>query len=149
MKKYDLIKLLSAIALTFTLSACTDDSKTTTTKEVSTKTAKVEVKEPVKEEIKKTEVKEEIKKEVEAVKKTEPKKDIQVNLAACKGCHGANFEVSALGKSKIVANMTKDEVSNALVGYKNGTYGGSMKGIMKGQVAKYSIEALRNTGLGK
>ena len=25
-----------------------------------------------------------------------------VNLAACKGCHGANFEKHALGKSKIV-----------------------------------------------
>jgi len=72
-----------------------------------------------------------------------------VNLGACKGCHGANFEKKALGKSKIVANMTKQEVSDALVGYKNGTYGGSMKGVMKGQVAKYSEADLGATGLGK
>ena len=72
-----------------------------------------------------------------------------VNLGACKGCHGANFEKKALGKSKIVANMTKQEVSDSLVGYKNGTYGGPMKGIMKGQVAKYSEADLRATGLGK
>jgi len=45
--------------------------------------------------------------------------------------------------------MTKQEVSDALVGYKNGTYGGPMKGIMKGQVAKYSEADLRAIGLGK
>ena len=72
-----------------------------------------------------------------------------VNLGACKGCHGANFEKHALGKSKIVAELTKQQVSDALVGYKNGTYGGAMKGIMKGQVAKYSEADLKATGLGK
>ena len=71
-----------------------------------------------------------------------------VNLTACKGCHGANFEKKALGKSKVVANLTKAEVSDALVGYKKGTYGGPMKGVMKGQVARYSEADLRATGLG-
>jgi len=72
-----------------------------------------------------------------------------VNLGACKGCHGANFEKHALGKSKIVKDLTKAEVSAALVGYKAGTYGGPMKGIMKGQVAKYSDADLKATGIGK
>ncbi len=72
-----------------------------------------------------------------------------VSLGACKGCHGANFEKKALGKSMIVANMTKQAVSDSLVGYKNGTYGGPMKGVMKGQVARYSETDLRSTGLGK
>jgi cytochrome c-type protein NapB len=72
-----------------------------------------------------------------------------VNLGACKGCHGANFEKKALGKSKIVKDMTKAEVSAALVGYKHGTYGGPMKGVMKGQVAKYSDAELKAIGLGK
>jgi cytochrome c-type protein NapB len=72
-----------------------------------------------------------------------------VNLGACKGCHGANFEKAALGKSKIVKDMTKAEVSAALVGYKKGTYGGPMAGVMKGQVAKYSEADLSSTGLGK
>lgn len=66
-----------------------------------------------------------------------------VNLGACKGCHGANFEKHALGKSKIVANLTKAEVAAALVGYKNGTYGGPMAGVMKGQVMKYSEADLK------
>lgn len=52
----------------------------------------------------------------------------------CVSCHGANGEKVALGKSKIIKDMTKDEISLALNGYKDGTYGGVMKGIMKGQV---------------
>jgi cytochrome c-type protein NapB len=60
------------------------------------------------------------------------------NTAACAGCHGANFEKKALGKSKVVKDMTKDEIVKALKGYKDGSYGGAMKGMMKGQVAKLS-----------
>jgi len=71
-----------------------------------------------------------------------------VNKAACSGCHGANFEKKALGKSKVVADMTHAEIAHALKGYKAGTYGGPMKGVMKGQVAKYSdadLEAFAQT----
>ena len=168
MKKYDLIKFLSVLALAFTLSACTGDEnkdvKTNNTEVKKQGIAKVEDVKAVVSEIKKdftsktVEIKEKIKdikqeaktKTVEIKEKIlETKKDIQVNLSACKGCHGADFQKKALGKSKIVSEMTKDEVSDSLVGYKNGTYGGSMKGIMKGQVAKYSDDALRSTGLGK
>jgi cytochrome c-type protein NapB len=60
------------------------------------------------------------------------------STAGCKGCHGANFEKKALGKSKVVKDMTKDEIMTALKGYKNGSYGGAMKGMMKGQVASLS-----------
>ena len=72
-----------------------------------------------------------------------------VNLGACKGCHGMNFEKKALGKSKVVSEMTKAEVSASLIGYKDGSYGGPMKGVMKGQVARYSDADLSSTGLGK
>ncbi|MFZ9659267.1 MAG: c-type cytochrome [Arcobacteraceae bacterium] len=72
-----------------------------------------------------------------------------VELGACKGCHGQNFEKAALGKSKIVKDMTKADVTHALKGYKAGTYGGAMAGVMKGQVAKYSDADLASTGLGK
>ena len=61
-----------------------------------------------------------------------------VNAGACKGCHGQNFEKKALGKSKVVANLSHAEIATALKGYKAGTFGGPMKGLMKGQVAKYS-----------
>jgi len=66
-----------------------------------------------------------------------------VNLAVCEGCHGQHFEKKALGVSKIVKDLNATEISKALIGYKNGTFGGPMKGIMKGQVSKYSDTDLR------
>ena len=60
------------------------------------------------------------------------------STAVCKGCHGQNFENKAMGKSKVVKDLTKEEIVTALKGYKDGSYGGAMKGLMKGQVAKLS-----------
>ncbi|HHD81350.1 MAG TPA: c-type cytochrome [Campylobacterales bacterium] len=71
----------------------------------------------------------------------------EVSTAACAGCHGANFEKKAMGVSKVVNTLTKDEIKKALHGYKDGTYGGSMKTIMKGQATPLSdaqIEAIAN-----
>ena len=56
----------------------------------------------------------------------------------CIGCHGANGEKVALGKSKIMKDMTKQEIIDSLKGYKDGSYGGAMKALMKGQVATLS-----------
>ena len=56
----------------------------------------------------------------------------------CAGCHGANAEKKALGKSQVIKGWNKDKIIAALHGYKNGTYGGAMKGIMKGQAGKLS-----------
>jgi cytochrome c-type protein NapB len=70
------------------------------------------------------------------------------DLGVCKGCHGANFEKKAMGKSKEVNTMSKADIATALKGYKDGSYGGAMKGIMKGQVASFddaAIEAIANT----
>ncbi|MDO9207736.1 MAG: c-type cytochrome [Sulfuricurvum sp.] len=53
----------------------------------------------------------------------------------CAACHGATGEKAALGKSKIIKDMGKAQVSAALKGYKDGSYGGAMKGMMKGQVS--------------
>jgi len=72
-----------------------------------------------------------------------------VHTAVCASCHGKNFEKSALGKSKIVANMSHEDVVKALLGYKKGTYGGSMKVVMAGQVAKYSVAELKIVNVGK
>jgi len=58
--------------------------------------------------------------------------------AACKGCHGQQFEKKAMGKSKVVKDMSEADIVKALKGYKDGSYGGAMKGIMKGQVASLS-----------
>ncbi len=56
----------------------------------------------------------------------------------CAGCHGKNGEVHALGKSQKIGEWDESKIENALLGYKNGTYGGDMKGIMKGQVMQLS-----------
>ena len=68
------------------------------------------------------------------------------NTAACAGCHGANFEKAAMGQSKIVKDLKKDEIVTALKGYKAGTYGHSpMKAVMQGQAKNLSdadIEAI-------
>jgi len=60
----------------------------------------------------------------------------EVSTASCVGCHGADWSKSALGKSKIVSEMTQEEIKTALNGYKDGTYGGPMAGVMKGQVMR-------------
>ncbi len=73
-----------------------------------------------------------------------------VNTKACAACHGTNFEKHAMGKSKIVANMTNEEVVKALLGYKSGTlnqYGMGM--IMHAQVAKYTVAELKSVKIGK
>ena len=54
--------------------------------------------------------------------------------AKCAGCHGADGEKAALGKSKIIKDMPKAEFVAALKGYQDGTYGGAMKNLMVGQV---------------
>ena len=57
---------------------------------------------------------------------------------ACSSCHGAKAEKKALGKSQIIAGWDSAKTLNALQGYKEGTYGGAMKAVMKGQAAKLS-----------
>ena len=68
-----------------------------------------------------------------------------VGTAACAGCHGQYFEKAAMGKSKIVKDMSLKDIVIALKGYKAGTYGGAMKQIMVNQVKNLKdsdIEAL-------
>lgn len=55
----------------------------------------------------------------------------------CASCHGSMGEKHALNKSKIINEMSKEEIVTALKGYKAGTYGGPMKALMKGQIASY------------
>lgn len=67
------------------------------------------------------------------------------NWAPCAGCHGAAGEKPALGKSQVIKGWPVEKTVAALKGYKDGSYGGAMKGVMKGQVARLSdgdIEAL-------
>ena len=65
------------------------------------------------------------------------------SVKSCYGCHKVHFTGKALNKSKIVADMNETQIFTALKGYKDGTYGGPMKGLMKGQVKKYNDTELR------
>ncbi|MCX6051121.1 MAG: c-type cytochrome, partial [Campylobacterales bacterium] len=60
----------------------------------------------------------------------------------CATCHGATAEKPALGKSQIIKGWESAKIMKALNGYKTDTYGGSMKGLMKGQAAKLSEEEM-------
>ena len=56
----------------------------------------------------------------------------------CASCHGASGEKKALGKSQVISQMSTEELTTALTGYKDGSYGASMKALMKSQVANLS-----------
>ena len=64
----------------------------------------------------------------------------------CAGCHGANAEKPALGKSQVIKGWDASKIAASLKGYKDGSYGGVMKGVMKGQVANLSDEEINALG---
>lgn len=61
----------------------------------------------------------------------------------CIACHGPKAEKKALNKSEVIQGWAVDKTVKALEGYKAGTYGGAMKGVMKGQVAKLSADDMK------
>ncbi len=56
----------------------------------------------------------------------------------CAACHGQKGEKKALNKSQVIAGWDAAKTAAAIKGYKDGSYGGPMKGLMKGQVAALS-----------
>ena len=65
-----------------------------------------------------------------------------LDLKQCLGCHGQDWSKVALGESKVVSEMSREDIAAALKGYKAGTYGGPFKGLMKGQILRFSDEEL-------
>jgi cytochrome c553 len=61
--------------------------------------------------------------------------DGELLFKSCASCHGLKAEKEALGKSQVIAGWNKEKIIQTLNGYKDGSYGGVMKNIMKGQVA--------------
>ncbi len=55
------------------------------------------------------------------------------SVAQCASCHGQHFEKIAMGTSKVVKDMAEHEIVSALKGYRDGTGGGALKGIMRQQ----------------
>jgi len=64
-------------------------------------------------------------------------------FTVCSSCHGAHAEKKALGKSQIMKGWDETKTITALKGYKDGTYGGAMKAVMKGQVTKLSDDDIK------
>ncbi len=62
---------------------------------------------------------------------------------SCKGCHGANGELKAMGKSKLIKDLTAQQIETALKGYQKGSYGGTMKMVMKAQASRLSAEQIK------
>ena len=75
-----------------------------------------------------------------AVKKTVASKSGAELFKVCSSCHGVNGEKKALNKSQVIQGWPEAQTSTALNGYKDGSYGGAMKGLMKSQVMKLSDE---------
>lgn len=80
--------------------------------------------------------------ETPAVQDSAPAVDAAPLYVKCVACHGANAEKVALGKSAIIKDWDATQIAEALKGYKAGTYGGAMKGVMVGQVANLSDEQI-------
>jgi len=56
----------------------------------------------------------------------------------CASCHGAAGEKKALNKSQVIKEFSQEQIVTALKGYKDGSYGGAMKALMKSKVANLS-----------
>lgn len=61
----------------------------------------------------------------------------------CMICHGDKAQKKALGKSAIINTWSEEQIYKALIGYKNGTYGGRYKGSMIAQAKSLSDEQLK------
>ena len=60
----------------------------------------------------------------------------------CASCHGLKGEKEALGKSQVITGWDKNRVIKALNGYKDGSYGGVMKNLMKTHVETKTPEQI-------
>ena len=67
---------------------------------------------------------------------------IEMDLSKCTSCHGETFEKPAMGTSRIIAEMSKEDLKASLHGYKDGTYGGDKQGLMVNQIIELSEEEI-------
>lgn len=66
-------------------------------------------------------------------------KDISKKLfTQCSKCHGKLAQNHAMGKSKIMRDLSKEEIISAIKGYRNGTYGKLMKSTKKQTFAHFT-----------
>jgi len=134
------MKIVLSIGVTLFLVACGEES--------SNEVQKTEVKEIVKKEVIVQKV---VEKESLPIKVTRAVADTKVVQVAdgatiyklCGSCHGVDGSKAALGKSQIIKAWSADKVEKALNGYIDGSYGGVMKGLMKGQASKLNAQEIK------
>ena len=70
--------------------------------------------------------------------------DAPASYATCKACHGVKGEtnITTQNKSHVPANLAKADIVKALNGYKDGSYGGVMKNLMKTHVETKTPEQI-------
>ena len=135
------MKMAVPIALALLLSACSQDNNSSTEKVKSTQeVTDKQIENQVPKQVEATEIKKAVEEEVKAVIIIRTGQDI---YRTCSACHGQNAEKVALGKSKVIRGWDISKSIDALNGYKNGTYGGAMKGLMKGQVSNLSDDEIK------
>ena len=126
------IKLLSLAVLLF-LSACGNDSQTKKKSETIIDT-KIEAVKLAKQSVEAINIKVE-KTQAPTTSLVEHTSTSGADLYAqkCASCHGIDAKKSALNTSAAIAGWTTTKTQKALNGYKDGSFGGKMKGIMQGQ----------------
>jgi cytochrome c553 len=77
---------------------------------------------------------------------TKPSELLEVNTDNCISCHGENLEKPAMGYSRIVNEMSKDDIIASINGYKDGSYGSDRKALMAGIAMKLSTEEIEAIG---
>ncbi|MGB5866404.1 MAG: c-type cytochrome [Arcobacteraceae bacterium] len=133
--------LLSITAISLIYSGCNDNEKTpkTNTQVEKTVPSKTDNAEPI---VKKAEAITPTVKKLETITSIPT---VQSLYKKCSSCHGLNAEKKALNKSAVIKDWNASQIEEALKGYKAGTYGGAMKGVMQAQASALSdqeIEAL-------
>ena len=69
-----------------------------------------------------------------------------INIDGCVRCHGEKLEKHAMGVSRIVNQMSKEDIIASINGYRDGTYGGNMKALMAGVAMNLSQEEIEAIG---
>jgi len=68
--------------------------------------------------------------------------DSSILFARCAGCHGLDGKKRVFGKSGRISGQSKFELVRKIKGYQDGTYGGSLKGLMAKQVSTLTPEQI-------
>ena len=130
-------RLTLLFTITLFLTACSDNTtnKQLPTSNTTEKKVAVEQTEAVKVTVQPQQLKD------EPVVKSQEEASISghaVYARKCASCHGQNGEKAALNKSQVITGWETQKTVSALKGYQDGSYGSSMKAIMKGQVSALS-----------